>query len=72
MIEYKYDALGRRVAASSGGVETYRLYDTLGRCVKELTTADSGETLAGEDEYVYGSGFGEAVRFDSVFSLARL
>ncbi|OXU14486.1 hypothetical protein [Sedimentisphaera salicampi] len=36
MIEYKYDALGRRVAASSGGVETYRLYDTLGRCVKEL------------------------------------
>ncbi|WP_094760165.1 hypothetical protein [Sedimentisphaera salicampi] len=50
MIEYKYDALGRRVAASSGGLETYRLYDALGRCVKELTTADSGVTLAGGEQ----------------------
>ncbi|AQQ09696.1 RHS repeat-associated core domain protein [Sedimentisphaera cyanobacteriorum] len=42
-------------------METYCLYDTLGRCVKEFTTTDSGETLAGGDEYVYGNGFAELI-----------
>jgi RHS repeat-associated protein len=56
LVEYAFDALGRRISKTADSKTTYFFYDTAGRVIAEY---EDGTTPTLQKEYVWGNGYNE-------------